>query len=371
LHRHSTTDENGIVTLSGMITEPDVGDLFTLVVDWGDGNSPEEFHFDPAQGLEVKVQHQYRDDPSGSTSDDRVVSLLWRDQHGASNIGDLITTVLNVAPSVRVRPENVMNGSVLQAQGDFTDPGTDSWFATVDYGNGQGEKALPLSPNREFNFTNQYSEAGLYTVKVKVTDDDGGVGESTFPVRVELDNDGQLYLLSWRNRRLNVDVNDDGEVAPLDVLLIINELSRRQGSDDLLPRIGEIDLFKPMYVDTSGDSFLAPIDVLLVINFLSRQSRESVAEGEATPLIDSTLGFERESWEERKHVSIGSDSFALNSIAESPLVDYNSNSPSSTDDCVDELDEIVRVLAGEARDQDLDLDDLVEELVRTQLKYSL
>ena len=36
---------------------------------------------------------------------------------------------------------------------------------------------------------------------------DGGVGESTVPVRVEVDNDGLLYLLSWQNRRLNVDVD--------------------------------------------------------------------------------------------------------------------------------------------------------------------
>ena len=66
---------------------------------------------------------------------------------------------------------------------------------------------MPLSPTGTFTFDYQYDQSGLYTVKVKVTDDDGGVGESTVPVRVEVDNDGLLYLLSWRNRRLNVDVD--------------------------------------------------------------------------------------------------------------------------------------------------------------------
>ncbi len=47
-----------------------------------------------------------------------------------------------------------------------------------------------------------------------------------YPVRVETDNDGQLYLLSWRNRRLNADVNDDGVVSAIDVLRVINELRR-------------------------------------------------------------------------------------------------------------------------------------------------
>ena len=66
---------------------------------------------------------------------------------------------------------------------------------------------MPLSPTGTFTFDYQYDQSGLYTVKVKVTDDDGGVGESTVPVRVEVDNDGLLYLLSWHNRRLNVDVD--------------------------------------------------------------------------------------------------------------------------------------------------------------------
>ena len=283
-----TIDENGIVTITGTITEPDFGDLFTLVVDWSDGNTPEEFNFDPAKGRAVQVQHQYQDDPSDSTLDARMISLLWRDQHGASNIADLITTILNVAPNVAARPDKTQSGTILKAKGQFTDPGTDSWFATVDYGNGQGERSLPLGSDGKFELDYQYLVAGLFNVKVKVTDDDGGVGESSFPVRVETDDDGQPYLLSWQNRRLNVDVNADGEVLPLDVLLVINELSRR-GTSDLLPRLSEIDLSNPFYFDSTGDGFLAPLDVLLIINYLTRQAREVAAEGEALLNAQATL----------------------------------------------------------------------------------
>ena len=276
-----TISEGGVVTITGLITEPDAGDLFTLVVDWGDGNAPEEFQFDPAQGRDVTVQHRFLDDPIGQGSNDRIISLLWRDQHGASNTGQLVTSIQNVVPIVVARPEIDNNaGALFKGQGQFTDAGTDSWFATVDYGDGQGEKPLPLGPNATFNLEYQYVRADLYTVKVKVTDDDGGTGENAFPVRVESEANGELYLLSWRNRRLNVDVNDDGDVNPLDVLLVINELNRGNSSD-LLQRLSELDINQPLFVDTDGDAYLTPLDVLIVINYLNTRSNVANGEGES------------------------------------------------------------------------------------------
>jgi hypothetical protein len=150
----------------------------------------------------------------------------------------------------------------------------------IDLGDGKGETSLPISPDRSFNFEVEYPTTGLYSIKVKVTDDDGDTGESFLPVRLEVDAEGNLYVLSWRNRRLNVDVDDSGEVVPLDVLLVINELQRSQ-NNDLASRIAEFDLNAPRYFDVSGDGFLSPIDVLQIINHLNRTSFE----GEGTPEI--------------------------------------------------------------------------------------
>lgn len=275
-----TISEGGIVTITGLITEPDASDLFTLVVDWGDGNAPEEFQFDPARGRDVAVQHRFLDDPNGQGSNERIISLLWRDQHGASNTGQLVTSIQNVVPFVVARPKIDTNaGALFKGQGQFTDSGTDSWFATVDYGDGQGEKALPLGPNATFSLEYQYVRADRYTVKVRVTDDDGGTGESAFPVRVESEANGELFLLFWRNRRLNVDVNEDGDVNPLDVLLVINELNRGN-SPDLLQRLSELDINQPLFVDSDGDGYLTPLDALIVINYLNTRSNEANGEGE-------------------------------------------------------------------------------------------
>lgn len=84
----------------------------------------------------------------------------------------------------------------------------------------------------------------------------------------------------WQNPSLNVDVNGDSQVFPLDVLLVINAINRH----------GVIDLQSssvPMNpsVDVNGDRLLAPIDVLLVINYLTTQNQGGGGEGERRGML--------------------------------------------------------------------------------------
>jgi len=69
-------------------------------------------------------------------------------------------------------------------------------------------------------------------------------------------------------------VNNDGSVAPLDVLAVINSLNR--GGTRVLTAAD----IAPPYVDVNGDYQLAPIDALQVINFLNRGG--SGGEGESS-----------------------------------------------------------------------------------------
>jgi hypothetical protein len=95
-----------------------------------------------------------------------------------------------------------------------------------------------------------------------------------------LANDGEVedYSITidpnpWQNPGPNptdrLDVNDDGQVTPLDALLIIN----RQNFNNTLPPTGQ----GPPYYDVDGDGTLAPLDALLVINFLNDRSAQSEA----------------------------------------------------------------------------------------------
>jgi Tol biopolymer transport system component len=98
--------------------------------------------------------------------------------------------VLNVAPTVDAGPDATTDLDGLFARaGSFTDPGVDSWTATVDYDDGAGPEPLALNPDKSFALANDYDTSGTYTVTVTVTDGYGGVGSDTALVTAVIDTD--------------------------------------------------------------------------------------------------------------------------------------------------------------------------------------
>jgi hypothetical protein len=133
--------------------------------------------------------------------------MLWRDQHGAFNVGSLPVIVTNVAPQLPVIPDvRLAQPSLLLWTGRFTDPGADTWTATVDYGDGSGPEALPLQ-GRQFTLAQNYSQPGFYRVHVSVQDDDGAVDDTSFMVRIWADGQSQPG-----------DANEDGEFDSGDLI---------------------------------------------------------------------------------------------------------------------------------------------------------
>ncbi len=66
---------------------------------------------------------------------------------------------------------------------------------------------------------------------------------------------------SGQNKQLPTDVNGDGIISPLDVLLIVNYLNANGSGRYPDQFVG--------YLDVSDDSFISPLDVILVINQLN------------------------------------------------------------------------------------------------------
>ena len=60
-----------------------------------------------------------------------------------------------------------------------------------------------------------------------------------------------------------LDVNADGHLSPLDVLLIINFMNSYPGGDGSVVGLAA----PPPYYDVNGDGFISPLDALLVINW--------------------------------------------------------------------------------------------------------
>jgi len=165
----ATADEGSAVTFDGSAsTDPD-GDV--LSHSWNFGNG------DTRTGQQVS----YRFPNEGTYT----VTLTVKDRHGAQKSATGTVTVSNVAPVIAtLRDSTVAQGATYDAAGSFTDPGTDTWTATVDYGEGAGVEPLALS-GKSFALSHTYRRAGTFTVTVVVRD---GASTATQTARVTVAN---------------------------------------------------------------------------------------------------------------------------------------------------------------------------------------
>lgn len=114
--------------------------------------------------------------------------------------------------------------------------------------------------SRTLTATPSKANLGITTLELVALDPDGLTARAPIRLRVFSDE------TPWHNKIATFDVNDDGIVSPLDVLMVVNALN---SGDEILP--GDNPAFDA-FVDTSGDDLLSPIDALLVINYLNAQS---------------------------------------------------------------------------------------------------
>jgi len=111
------------------------------------------------------------------------------DGRGGTNTVSASVTFRNVPPVADAGADASINeGEAFSGAGSFTDPGADSWTATVDYGDGTGAQALALNPDKTFSLSHAYAGSGPYTLEVCVTDDDGGEGCDSLTVAVNITN---------------------------------------------------------------------------------------------------------------------------------------------------------------------------------------
>jgi hypothetical protein len=102
---------------------------------------------------------------------------------GGQGTGTIRSVV--VAPIVALGPDTSMvQGTAFSRSGSFSAPGDGPWTATVDYGDGTGDAALPLNPDNTFLLSHTYSTPGTFVVTVVVGDGRGGVGRQSLSVTV-------------------------------------------------------------------------------------------------------------------------------------------------------------------------------------------
>ena len=87
-------------------------------------------------------------------------------------------------------------------------------------------------------------------------------------------------FLQMQNPIEPADVNGDGEVAPMDVLTIVNEINAPRQD-----RGG-----RPMFFDVNGDGALTPFDALMVMNRLNHRTRNERPDGRPNGRPDGRPG---------------------------------------------------------------------------------
>jgi Ca2+-binding RTX toxin-like protein len=191
-------DENGVITLTGMFSDPGTLDTHMVTIDWGDGNSePLPLGVDI---LEFSASHQYLDDnPTGTPSDVYNISVTMLDDDMGSAIAATELKIDNTPPeiiSVSVGPPLMAEGGSVHLNCAFTDPGTlDTWNATIDWGDGTATEIAGLSADL-FESTHTYTHGGIYEITLNLSDDDMGTTTDTANVMVTGAGlvDGVLYV---------------------------------------------------------------------------------------------------------------------------------------------------------------------------------
>ncbi len=127
---------------------------------------------------------------------------------------------------------------------------------------------LTYDPSQVVEFQNLgLGQSSIESIVVEVADGRGETVTGTITITIHGNYD-------FYNRDQPLDVNRDGDVSPLDVLIVINYLNA--GGSSLLPGVIGLPEFS---LDTNNDGSVSPLDALIIIN----QLNSSQLSGEASP----------------------------------------------------------------------------------------
>ncbi len=127
-------------------------------------------------------------DTSDGPAESQMVTITAADSCGCCVETSFDLVVHNVAPSVTidsVAPTLVAVGELVTANGSFTDPGTsDTHTAQWDWGDGSLPTTGTVGQGAGFGSvggdSHAYDDAGIYTIELTVTDDDGASGQAVY-----------------------------------------------------------------------------------------------------------------------------------------------------------------------------------------------
>jgi PKD repeat protein len=199
--------EGSAVSVSMSASDSD-GDALTYGWDFGDGST--------GSGSTPPTSHTYADNGSYE------IMLAVSDGKGGVDTARTTATVANIAPtlgafSIPVTPIALnAGGASVPITTTFTDPGTlDTHMASLDCG--AGVTVQSQAPNGAVSGTCTFTSAGVYVVRLTVTDDDGGsdTKRSSGQVVIYDPNAGWITGGGWINSPANACPSSGGAAGKL------------------------------------------------------------------------------------------------------------------------------------------------------------
>ena len=234
---------------------------------------------DPTDSFTYRIS-----DPAGNADDATVtfnVSALNDAPIGADDFYTLDHgTTLNASDADGNQTTDANDDGILV---NDSDPEGDAITAVLDTG---PQHASDFSLNADGTFT--------------YTHDDSATTSDSFTYRAEDSSDASdlvtVHLTinpppppPWQNPTNRLDVNDDGFVSPIDVLLIVNFLNfdLEYFPFNLPLPTPTAEFGPPPYLDTNGDGYCTPIDPATVLAYLN-QNQNNSGNAEADPAFAAT-----------------------------------------------------------------------------------
>jgi hypothetical protein len=185
-----SVEEAATATLTGRIVDPGTLDTETVVVDWGDGTTPQTV---PTAGRTFTVSHQYADDnPTATDRDTLPVQVKVKDKD-AGTVEEVRSQEVVNTPAYGATfsaPGQLVDGTVTFArtgkvvtwQGTASDRSvTDVLFADVDWADASTSRVVVTASGtvqRRVVAQHGWTAPCVYDVTVGVTDDDTGTAGS-------------------------------------------------------------------------------------------------------------------------------------------------------------------------------------------------
>jgi VCBS repeat-containing protein len=158
------------------------------------------------------------------------------------------------------------------------DTDVDSTALTATLVRAPANGTLTLNADGSFTYTPSPSFTGQDNFTYRASDSAGGVSNvATVTITSSTGN-------PWQNPRNRFDVNNDGSVSPIDVLVVVNDLNARGARVLPIPPVPPFT--PPPFLDVNGDRSVTPQDALSVINLLNSGG----SEGESGEYLVSTFG---------------------------------------------------------------------------------